>query len=79
MSRHENQNKKTRQKWRYVYRKIDITQRINIEDTEQRSQIRAVEGKKLHMKKHYGGSKILFLESGALSMSLQICFAFTKY
>ena len=28
------------------------------------------------MKKHYGGSNILFLESGALSMSLEICFAF---
>ena len=28
------------------------------------------------MEKHYEGSNILFLESGALSKSLQICIAF---
>ena len=37
---------KKREKWRYFQRKIDITQRFDIEDTKQRSQIRVVEGKK---------------------------------
>ena len=41
--RHENQNKK----WRYVYRKFGITQRFNIEDTKERSQIRVMEVKKV--------------------------------
>ena len=41
----KNQNKK-REKWRQVYRKIDITRRFNIEDTKERSQIRLVEVKK---------------------------------
>ena len=44
MSRHENQNKK-RKKWRYVYRKLGITQKFSIEDTEERSQIRVMEEK----------------------------------
>ena len=44
MSRHESQNKK-RKKWCYIYRKIGITQRFNIEDTKQTSQIRVVEVK----------------------------------
>ena len=44
MSRHENQNKK-REKWRYVCRKFGITQRFNIEDTKERSQIRVMEVK----------------------------------
>ena len=44
MCRHENQSKKL-EKWRYLYRKIDITQRFNIEDTKQRSWIRMVEVK----------------------------------
>ena len=38
----ENQNKK-RKKLRYVYRKIGITQRFNIEETKERSQIRVME------------------------------------
>ena len=45
MSWHGNQNKK-REKWRYVYHKIDIRKRFNIEDTKLRSQIRMVEVKK---------------------------------
>ena len=44
MSRHENQNKK-RKKWCHVYRKFGITQRLNIEDTKDRSQIRVMEVK----------------------------------
>ena len=44
VSRHENQNKK-RKKWRY--RKFGITQRFNIEDTKDRSQIRVMEVKKV--------------------------------
>ena len=48
MSRHENQNKK-RKKWRYVYRKIGITQRFNIEETKERSQIRVMEVKKSYI------------------------------
>ena len=44
MSRHENQNKK-RKKWRY--RKFGITQRFNIEDTKDRSQIRVIKVKKV--------------------------------
>ena len=46
MSRHENQNKKCK-KWRHVYRKFGITQRFNIEDTKERSQIRVMEMKKV--------------------------------
>ena len=46
VSRHENQNKK-RKKWHYVYRKFGITQRFNIEDTKERSQIRVMEVKKV--------------------------------
>ena len=38
MRRHKNQKKK-REKWRYIYRKIGITLRFNIEDTKQISQI----------------------------------------
>ena len=44
MSRHENQNKKCK-KWRYVYRKFGITQRLNIEDTKERRQIRKMKVK----------------------------------
>ena len=46
MSRHENQNKK-RKKWPSAYRKSGITQKFNIEDTEERSQIRVMEVKKV--------------------------------
>ena len=46
MSRHENQNKK-REKWRYVYRKLGITQKFSIEDTKKRNQIRVMEVKKV--------------------------------
>ena len=46
MSRHENKNKK-RKKWRYVYRKFVITQKFNIEDTKERSQIRVMEVKRV--------------------------------
>ena len=46
MSRHGNENKK-RNIWRYVYRKFGITQRFNIEDTKERSQIRVMEVKKV--------------------------------
>ena len=48
VSRHENQNKK-RKKWHYVYRKFGITQRFNIEDTKERSQIRVIEVKKSYI------------------------------
>ena len=75
MSRHENEKKK-RNIWRYVYRKFGITQRFNIEDTKERSQIRVMEVKKLHKERHYEGSHILFIESRAQSMSLQICVSF---
>ena len=63
-------------KTEYVYRKIGITQRFNIEDTKGRSQIRVMEVKKLHMERHYEGSHIFFLESRAQSTSLQICISF---
>ena len=46
MSRHENQNKK-RKEWCYDYRKFGITQRFNIEDTKEGSQIRVMEVKKI--------------------------------
>ena len=46
MNLHENQSKTTK-KWRYVYRKFGITQRFNIEDTKDRSQIRVMEVKKV--------------------------------
>ena len=59
MSRNENQNKKPK-KWRYAYRKFRITQKFNIEDIKERSQIRVMQVKKLHMEKHYEGSHILF-------------------
>ena len=35
--------------------------------------------KKLHMERRYEGSHILFLESRAQSMSLQICLAFLSF
>ena len=46
VSQHENQNKK-RKKWCYNYHKFGITQRFNIEDTKERSQIRVMEVKKV--------------------------------
>ena len=64
---------KKRKKWGNVYRKIGITQRLDIEDTKQ---IRVVEIKKLQIYKYYEGSNILLLESGAHSRFLQICIAF---
>ena len=76
MNRHENQSKK-RKNWRYAYRKFGITQRFNIEDTKERSHIRMMEvKKKLHMERHYEGSRTLFLESRIQSMSLEICISF---
>ena len=48
MSRHENEKKK-RNIWRYVYRRFGITQRFNIEDTKERSQIRVMEVKESYM------------------------------
>ena len=79
MRRHKNQNK-NRKKWRYVYCKFGITQRFNIEDTKERSQIRVMEVKKMsHMERHYERSHILFLESRAQSMSLQICISFLPF
>ena len=78
MSRRENQNKK-RKKWRDVYRKFGITQRFNIENTKERSQIRVMKEKKLHMERYCDGSHILFLESRAQSMSLQICISFFTF
>ena len=48
VSRHENK-KKPRKKWRYVYRKFGITQRFNIEDTKERSQVRVTEVKKSYI------------------------------
>ena len=74
MSQHENQNKK-RKKWRYVYRKFGITQKY-INGTKERSQSRVMEVKKIHVERHHEGSNILFLESRAQSMSLQICISF---
>ena len=75
MSRHENQNKKHK-KWRNIYCKFGITQCFNIEDTKERSRIRVMVVKKLHMDRHYEGRHILILESRAQSMSLQICISF---
>ena len=75
MSRHKNQNKK-RKKWRYVCRKFGITQRFEVEDTKERSQIRVMDVRKLHMGRDYEGTYVLFLESRAQSMSLQICISF---
>ena len=48
MSQHEYQNKR-RKKWHYVYRKFGITQKFNIEDTKERSQIRVMEVKKSYI------------------------------
>ena len=45
MSRHKNQNKKHK-KCPHAYRKFGITQRFNIQDTKERSQIRVMEVKK---------------------------------
>ena len=46
VSRHKNQNK-NRKEWRYVYYKFGITQRCNIEDTKDRSQIRVMKVKEV--------------------------------
>ena len=67
---------KINKKWRYVYCKFGITQRFNVEDTKEKSQIRVMEVKKVTWERHYEGSLILFLESRAQSMSLQICSSF---
>ena len=75
MSRHENQNKK-RKKWRYVYRKFGITQRFNIEDTKERSQIRVMEVKKVTYGETLLRQSHFILESKAESKSLQICISF---
>ena len=75
MKRNENENKKHKN-WRYIYCKFGITQRFNIENTKERSQIRVMEVKKLHMERHYEGSQSLFFESRAQSISLQICIGF---
>ena len=58
MSRHENQNKK-RKKWRYVYGKLGITQRFNIEDTKERSQIDEVRSQKDGSGKRYTWKDIM--------------------
>ena len=39
--------KKNAKKWHSVYRKSGITQKFNIEDTKERSQIRVMEVKKV--------------------------------
>ena len=46
MSRNENQNKKHK-KWCSVHRKSGVTQKIDTEDTDERSQIRVMEVKKV--------------------------------
>ena len=46
MSRHENQNKKSKI-WRCVYRKFGVTQYFNIKDIKEKSQIRVMEMKKV--------------------------------
>ena len=76
MSWHENYIKK-RKKWRYFYRKFGITQRFNIKYLKGRNQIRVMGVKKVHMVWRYEDSHILFLESRAHSMSLQICISFS--
>ena len=68
-------NTKKRNKWRYVYHKFGITQRISIEDIKEKSQIR-VEVKTVTYGESYEDSNIFFLESRAYSMSLQICMSF---
>ena len=68
MSQHEDQNKK-RKKLCYICHKFAIKQRFYIEDTKERSQIRVMEVKKVHMERHYEGSNILFLESRANPVS----------
>ena len=86
MSRHKNKNKKTHKKWRYVYRKFGITQRFKIEDTKDQSYDKTQMSdqsdeseKRLHMERLYEGSQILFLESRAQSMALQICISFLPF
>ena len=57
--------------------KLAIHKDLTFEDTKQTSQNRVVVVKEpRHMEKHYEGSNILFLESGAYSKSSQICIAF---
>ena len=38
-----------------------------------------IEVEKKHMERHYEGSHILFLESSAQSMALQICISFLPF
>ena len=65
-----------RKKWRYAYRRFGITQTFNIEDTKERGQISVMEVKKVTYGENYEGSQILFLESRAQSLPLQICLSF---
>ena len=52
---------KKRKKWRYIYCKFGITQRFDIEDTKERSQISVMEVKKRTYRENNEGSNILFL------------------
>ena len=67
---------KKRKKWRYVYREFGIIQRFNTEDTKERSLIRLMEASKVIIERHYTGSNVLFLDSTAHSLSLQISISF---
>ena len=67
---------KKRKKWRYVYRKFGIIQRFNTEDTKERSLIRLMEASKVIIERHYTDSNVLFLDSTAHSLSLQISISF---
>ena len=67
---------KKRKKWRYVHRKFGIIQRFNTEDTKERSLIRLMEVSKVIIERHYAGSNVLFLDSTAHSLSLQISISF---
>ena len=54
----------------------DLSQDLILKKPKREVRLEWWKWKKLHMGRHYEGNHILFLESRARSMSLQICFSF---
>ena len=67
---------KNLKKWRYVYSKFGLHKDLVLKTSKREWRIEWCKWKKLHMERHYEASHILFLESTAQFMSLQICISF---
>ena len=69
---------KNPKKWREGYRTVNLAlhKDLILKTPKGEVKVEPWKWKKLSMEKHYEGSHILFLESRAQSMSLQICISF---